>query len=125
MPEGSTPARSRNGRDGGHASRCELGAPLRRSGFLCPPGEGLQQRVRGYPPMRKVGRWFVALLAGAKAICHNRHHPADPAALPVVRRRPSRADQALGVETREAVTEPDAAERRPAIATRRALNAGI
>ncbi len=97
--------------DSAHASLCVLGTYLRRSGFFQPLEEFVQihQKTLKYTSLQKLEMFFVALLAGAKAVSHtNTTLGVDPA-LCAAFGLPGCAEQSVIAATLNAATEADVA----------------
>ena len=95
--------------DSAHASLCLLGTYLRRTGFFVPL-EGrvcLPQKTLKYTPVQKLERFFVALLAGAKAVSQTNSTLGVDPALCRAFGLPGCADQSVIAATLSAATEAD------------------
>lgn len=70
MLQNNTPPPARVWYDSAHASLCLLGTYLRRTSFFAPLEDHvqIQQKTLKYTPVQKLEMFFVALLAGAKAV---------------------------------------------------------
>lgn len=104
--------------DSPHASLCLLGSYLRQTGFFQPLEERMhiQQKVITYSSVQKLEMFFVALLAGAKAVSHsNLTLRADPALYRAFGLSGC-ADQASIAHTLDAATEADVSALREAVA---------
>jgi hypothetical protein len=104
--------------DSGHASLCLLGTYLRQSGFFEPLEERvqIQQKTIKYSAVQKLEMFFVALLAGAKAVSQtNLTVRVDPALWRAFG-LPGCADQAGIAHTLDAATETDVSALREAVA---------
>ena len=95
--------------DSAHASLCLLGTYLRRTGFFVSLEDRMQiqQKTVKYTPVQKLEMFFVALLAGAKAVSQtNTTLGVDPALCRAFG-LPSCADQSVIAATLSAATETD------------------
>jgi hypothetical protein len=104
--------------DSAHASRCLLGTYLRQSGFFLPLEERvqIQQKTINYTAVQKLEMFFVALLAGEKAVSQtNLTVRVDPALWRAFG-LPGCADQAGIAHTLDAATEADVSALREAVA---------
>jgi hypothetical protein len=118
MSQDTISAQARTWYDSAHASLCLLGRYLRRTGFFQPLEEHvqIQQKVLKYTSVQKLEMFFVALLAGAKAVSHtNLTLRVDPALWSAFG-LPSCADQASIAHTLDAATEADVSALRDALA---------
>jgi len=118
MAHDTIPAQTRIGIDSAHASLCLLGSYLRQTGFFQPLEErmSIQQKAIKYTAVQKLEMFFVALLAGAKAVSHtNLTLRVDPALWRAFG-LPGCADQAGIAHTLDAVTEADVSALREAVA---------
>lgn len=118
MSQDTMPARARTWYESSHASLCLLGAYLRQTGFFEPLEEQvqIQQKTVKYTAIQKVEMFFVALLAGAKAVSHtNLTLRVDPALCQAFG-LPGCADQANIAHTLDAATEADVSALRKAVA---------
>jgi hypothetical protein len=97
--------------DSAHASLCLLGTYLRRTGFFQPLEEQVQiaQKTLKYTPVQKLEMFFVALLAGAKAVSHTTTTLGVDPALCAAFGLPGCADQSVIAATLDAATEADVA----------------
>jgi hypothetical protein len=118
MSQDTIPAPTRTWYDSTHASLCLLGSYLRHTGFFLPLEERvqIQQKALKYTSVQKVEMFFVALLAGAKAVAHtNLTVRVDPALWRAFG-LPGCADQASIAHTLDAATEADVSALREAVA---------
>src|SRR5579885_1783553 len=118
MAQDTTPAQARAWHDSAHASLCLLGSYLRQIGFFQPLEERvhIQQKVMKYTSVQKLEMFFVALLAGAKAVSQtNLSVRVDPA-LSSAFGLPGCAEQAGIAHTLDAATEEDVSALREAVA---------
>src|SRR5215472_1317768 len=118
MAQDTIPTPARTWYDSAHASLCLLGRYLRRTGFFQPLAEHdqIQHKVLKYTSVHKLEMFFVALLAGAKAVVHtNLTLRVDPALWRAFG-LPGCADQASIAHTLDAATEADVAALRAALA---------
>ena len=92
-----------------HASLCLLGSYLRRTGFFTPLETRLQiqQKTLKYTPVQKLEMFFVALLAGAKAVSHTSLTLGVDSALWRAFGLPGCADQSVIAATLDAATPAD------------------
>jgi hypothetical protein len=118
MPQDNTVAPARVWYDSAHASLCLLGAYLRRTGFFAPLEAHLQiqQKTLKYTPVQKVEMFFVALLAGAKAVSHTSTTVGVDPALCAAFGLPGCADQSVIAATLNAATPADVATLQGALA---------
>jgi hypothetical protein len=95
--------------DSSHASLCLLGTYLRRIGFFQPLETRMQinQKTLKYPPVQKLEMFFVALLAGAKAVSHTNTTVGVDPALCTAFGLPGCADQSVIAATLNAATPAD------------------
>ncbi|HLV99428.1 MAG TPA: hypothetical protein VKT82_12210 [Ktedonobacterales bacterium] len=110
--------RPRAWHDSVHASLCLLGRHLRQIGFFRPLEERvqIQQKAIKYTSVQKLEMFFVALLAGAKAVSQtNLTVRVDPALWRAFG-LPGCADQAGMAHTLDAATEADVSALREALA---------
>ncbi len=118
MSQNTIPTLARTWYDSGHASLCLLGSYLRQIGFFQPLEERvqIQQKVIRYTSVQKLEMFFVALLAGAKAVSHaNLTLRVDPALWRAFG-LPGCADQASIAHPLDAATEADVGALRDAVA---------
>jgi hypothetical protein len=118
MAHDTTPAQPRAWHDSAHASLCLLGSSLRQTGFFQPLEERvhIQQKVLKYTSVQKLEMFFVALLAGAKAVSQtNLSVRVDPA-LSTAFGLPGCAEQSGIAHTLDAATEEDVSALREAVA---------
>ncbi len=118
MAQDTTPAQARAWHDSAHASLCLLGSYLRQIGFFQPLEERvhIQQKVMKYTSVQKLEMFFVALLAGAKAVSQtNLSVRVDPA-LSSAFGLPGCAEQSGIAHTLDAATEEDVSALREAVA---------
>lgn len=118
MSQSTTSTHARTWYESAHASLCLLGAYLRQTGFFRPLEEQvqIQQKAVKYTAIQKVEMFFVALLAGAKAVSHtNLTVRVDPALCQAFG-LPGCADQAGIAHTLDAATEADVSALREALA---------
>lgn len=118
MSQHTTSAQARIWYDSAHASLCLLGTYLRQTGFFEPLEERvqIQQKTIKYTSVQKLELFFVALLAGAKAVAHaNLTVRVDPALWSAFG-LPGCADQASIAHTLDAATEVDVSALREALA---------
>src|SRR3954452_23413656 len=96
----------RRGHDSAHAGLCVLGAHLCLVGFFRPWAEHLKlrQKTVKYTPVQKLQMLFVALLAGAKSVCHVGTTLRVDRALQVAFGLPGCADQSTIAATLNAAT---------------------
>jgi hypothetical protein len=101
-----------------HASLCLLGTYLRRTGFFAPleTQVQIQQKTLKYTPVQKLEMFFVALLAGAKAVSHTNTTLGVDSALCQAFGLPGCADQSVIAATLSAATEADVAALQAALA---------
>ena len=109
MSQDNTPTPVRVWHDSAHASLCMLGSYLRRTGFFTPLETRLQiqQKTLKYTPVQKLEMFFVALLAGAKAVSHTNTTVGVDPALCAAFGLPGCADQSVIAATLDAATEAD------------------
>ena len=111
MPQDNTAAPARVWYDSAHASLCVLGTYLRRTGFFAPleAHVQIQQKTLKYTPVQKLEMFFVALLAGAKAVSQTSTTVGVDPALWKAFGLPGCADQSVIAATLDAATEVDVA----------------
>jgi hypothetical protein len=104
--------------DSAHASLCVLGSYLRRTGFFQPleTHMQIQQKTLKYTPVQKLEMFFVALLAGAKAVSHTNTTVGVDPALWRAFGLPGCADQSVIAATLDAATLADVAALQAALA---------
>lgn len=92
-----------------HASLCLLGSYLRRTGFFSPLEARMQikQKTLKYTPVQKLEMFFVALLAGAKAVSHTNTTVGVDPALCAAFGLPGCADQSVIAATLDAASPAD------------------
>jgi hypothetical protein len=95
--------------DSSHASLCLLGTYLRRIGFFQPleTRMPINQKTLKYTPVQKLEMFFVALLAGAKAVSHTNTTVGVDPALCTAFGLPGCADQSVIAATLNAATLAD------------------
>src|SRR5215472_18594636 len=106
MSQDNTATPARVWYDSAHASLCLLGEYLRRTGFFTPLETRLQiqQKTLKYTPVQKLEMFFVALLAGAKAVSHTSLTLGVDPALWRAFGLPGCADQSVIAATLDATT---------------------
>ena len=111
MSQDNTATPARVWYDSAHASLCLLGEYLRRTGFFAPLEAQLQiqQKTLKYTPVQKLEMFFVALLAGAKAVSHTSTTVGVDPALCAAFGLPGCADQSVIAATLNAATPADVA----------------
>lgn len=111
MPQDNTAIPARVWYDSSHASLCLLGTYLRRSGFFQPLEDQvqIQQKTLKYTPVQKLEMFFVALLAGAKAVSQTNITLGVDPALYTAFGLPGCADQSVIAATLDAATPDDVA----------------
>src|SRR5215469_7111374 len=109
MSQDNTATPVRIWHDSAHASLCLLGTYLRRTDFFKPLETHLQiqQKTLKYTPIQKLEMFFVALLAGAKAVSHTNTTVGVDSALCAAFGLPGCADQSVIAATLNAATEAD------------------
>src|SRR5215471_7246451 len=109
MPQDNTTPPARVWYDSAHASLCLLGSYLRRIGFFAPLETHVQihQKTLKYSPIQKLEMFFVALLAGAKAVSHTSTTVGVDPALCTAFGLPGCADQSVIAATLDAASEAD------------------
>jgi hypothetical protein len=118
MRKNSTSVGARVWYESGHASLCVLGAHLRREGFFAPLEERvrLKQKVLKYTAVQKLEMFFVALLAGAKAVSQTATTVRVDPALSAAFGLPGCAEQSVIADTLDAATMEDVAALQEAVA---------
>lgn len=118
MSQDNTVTPARVWHDSAHASLCLLGTYLRRTGFFQPleTHMQIQQKTLKYTPVQKLEMFFVALLAGAKAVSHTSTTVGVDLALCTAFGLPGCADQSVIAATLNAATPTDVAALQAALA---------